>query len=183
MALGLRLRPFVRALLLLAGCAALVATSRPRPGHEYIRLEAGKVEVYALHLELTKASPVPPALTVTAHAYHNEPQVKSRLVGFLAPAVPSAQSLKELTTRGDFSLGQTVGAPGSVVFMLDPPGTQVLGGLSGIALFSEQRTTMYLTLLSQGPEPITGELSFDLTAIRAACDCELVGANVSRIPF
>lgn len=90
------MRPFVRALLLIAGCAALVATSRPRPGRTSIHIEAGKAAVFALHLKLSKPSPVPPAVSVHVSPYLNEPEVKSQLVGFLAPAVPSPQTLKAL---------------------------------------------------------------------------------------
>jgi hypothetical protein len=174
------MRPFVRVLLLAAGCAVMLATSYRPPGaftYQPIQLPAGGSETVELSMMGSEGRPF--ASTTYIRTWSRS----GRLVGILSPTAPPAEALTTLAPSASYVVGEQLEGLGTVAFVLYSPQEELFDKDRGQPPLLPAPGTAFLTLYAPDG-PMDAQLAFDMRAMQFQCDCrvEVKTNSVHRWP-
>jgi hypothetical protein len=166
------MRKALRILLLVAGCAVMMATSDIEDmgrRSAFVTLGAGEAQTFVLEMHPTKSGPVRFRLHVRFSEEWKGGE-GARVVGILSPDGAGALRLNPQDT---FTVGQDLGGGARVAFVNQVPFETLSGKDSDEGwTLPDKGSHFYLTLYSPD-HALLGELEVDLQRMEDQCGCDV----------
>ncbi|SEU13709.1 hypothetical protein [Stigmatella erecta] len=177
------MRKALRILLLVAGCAVMMATSDIEDmgrRSAFVTLGAGEAQTFMLEMHPTKSGPLRYRLHVRFPEEWKGGE-GARVVGILSSRETGSLRLNPQDT---FTVGQDLGDGARVAFVNQVPFETLSGDGSDEGWALPEGTFFYFTLYSPD-RALLGELEVDLKSMEAKCKCDVYAGvkPVERSPL